>query len=248
VDPCRPPREATVYLPSCPCLLFQFSPSPFYLYYTFNCPIHVSLAEPYADAPSDAGSPDVESPRETTAQSPSRTPTKSQPRRRAKHPQDLLIVSDSSPSPDPTMDIKVEPADSDVASKGAKTGNPKSRGGKQQTAKSHPSLAKKIEDLMETICSAEEEGIYKCSDFLRMPEKSDFEDEKDWENYHKIVKSPICLQDIQGQMNEYTSVAELSRDFSKLIQNARKVNAQIYDCFNHVDWLEEVYVAWSKTV
>ena len=195
--------------------------------------------------------------------SPPRPLSSSKPRRRTNKLKNLLIISDSSPSPDTPFDpslvpIKVEPKDEEVASskgeeKATNKSNPRQKGqkskkerGKQQKkdAKETP-LPQRIEEFLESISKeVDENGLVKCAYFLRNMEKSDFPSQKEWERYKKVVKSPISLTDILNQMKEYHTVAELSRDFMKLIQNARKVVAEGFQCLDHVEWLDSKYQQW----
>jgi Bromodomain len=119
---------------------------------------------------------------------------------------------------------------------------------KKEESDGDATLQSKIEKLFTSLYSAkDEEGELKCSHFKNLLEKANFGNVKDWKKYKQVVKSPICLEDIRKQTNDYTSAEELAKDFAKLIKNAKKVNSEVINCLEHVDWLEQFYLTSVAT-
>lgn len=96
--------------------------------------------------------------------------------------------------------------------------------------------------LDEIYAVRDESGRQKCADFQHGLEQSNFGSNKDWEKCKRVVKSPIGLEDIRGKTESYQNFESFTKDFQKVIKNARLVNKEVVNCLHYVDWLETYFI------
>lgn len=190
--------------------------------------------------------------------------TDANPRRsiRPKNNKPPVIVSDSSPSPDPILNdpipspssmIKEEPEDddehhSDLVGRKKNKNSKGKKGDKKEDEEDEdfrPKLEQWLDDLNEIT---DDKGELKSGHFQKRMDKTNFGAARDWEKYKKVVRKPICLGDIRKRVPSYKSVDDFEKDFQKLIKNAKRVNSEVVNCLAHVDWMEQHGAQWLKTL
>lgn len=108
-------------------------------------------------------------------------------------------------------------------------------------------LQEKLEQWLDALDQIKDEkGELKCGHFQKRMDKSNFGARRDWEKYKKVIRKPISLTEIRQKT--YKSVNEISQDFQKMIKNAKRINSEVVNCLEHVDWMEQHCSEWLKTL